>query len=125
MAKGRERHEQHQQALASLGRNLSRRARNACELCETRASLRVVEVAGNPEPEVDEDWAVLVCERCAGLIGGGQEDPNTLRFLETTMWSECPAVQLSAVRLLRGLDVVWARQALEGLYLDPELEERL
>lgn len=123
MAKGRDKHQANVAAVAALGRNLSRRARNRCELCETSTSLKVVEVAGSPEEEPTEEWALMLCERCEEAIGPkSQVDPNTLRFLETTMWSEVQPVQLTAVRLLRSLEAAWAQQALEGLYLDPEVE---
>lgn len=123
MAKGRDKHQAWQQAVAALGKNLSRRARSKCELCESSARLKVVEVDGNPHEEPDEDWAVLVCSACEALMGGDQQGP--VRFLESSMWSEVPPVQIAAVRALRSVDEPWAEAALEGLYLDPALEELL
>ena len=123
MAKGREKHQAHQAAVAALGKNLSRRARSRCELCESSDKLSVVEVDGSPHEDPDEDWAVLVCSGCASLIEGKPTGP--VRFLESVMWSELRCVQITAVRALRTIDEPWAEAALEGLYLDPEVEELL
>ena len=125
MAKGRDRYQAKQQALASLGRELSRRARNVCELSGEKTSLKVVEVAGGPE-EPEADWAVLVSEAVADAIGGGKLDPQAMRYLETAMWSELRPVQIAAVRLLDRLaadGVQWAREARDGLYLDEAVAE--
>jgi len=125
MARGRDRHDAHQAALSSLGRSLSRRARNACELCEVRSSLQVVEVEGGPDEPTGE-WALMLCTRCLEATSPKSRiDPSELRFLETTMWSEVRPVQIEAVRLLRRLDTPWARDALESLYLEPDLEALL
>ncbi|MBT3223876.1 MAG: phnA protein [Proteobacteria bacterium] len=126
MARGHDRHQAHQAALIGLGRNLSRRARSACELCEERTSLRPFEVEGGPEiPE--EDWAAMLCHRCAGVIEDKRlRDVHELRFLENTIWAEVRPVQILAVRLVKRLseaDVHWATELLENLYLDPEVEE--
>ena len=121
MARGRDKHDAHKAAVAALGKNLSRRARSQCELCEDRAPLKVVEVDGNPD-EPNEDWAVMICEPCEDALGGKARDTSRLRVLEGTMWSEVRPVQITAVRILRTLDESWARDALEGLYLDPEVE---
>ena len=44
MSKGRDKHHARLNAVAGLGRNLSRRARNHCELCGEGGSLKVIEV---------------------------------------------------------------------------------
>ena len=122
MAKGRDKYKAHQDALAALGRNLSRRARSRCELCGDREGLRPQGVAGGPADPV-EDWALLACPRCRSAIDGELGDPSTLRFLEEAMWSELRPAQIAAVRVLRSVDQPWAISALQGLYLDPEVED--
>lgn len=124
MAKGRDKHTAHQAAVAALGKNLSRRARSRCELCEDSGKLTVVEVAGGPD-DPSEDWAALICDRCIDLVAGKKVDVSALRFLESAMWSELRPVQILAVRALRSVDAAWAREANDGLYLDPEVEELL
>ena len=63
--------------VAALGKGLSRRARSKCEVCETSGSLHVTVVDGGDE--ICEEWALLLCERCARREGDGA----SLRFLET------------------------------------------
>lgn len=127
MARGRDVHQARLAATAALGRNLARRARNRCELCSEKTSLAVVEVLPLPE-EPDEEQAVIVCKRCAGLMAGKSADSGSIRFLEESVWSEQPPAQITAVRLVRGLaegGEDWAVRVMESLYLDPEIEARL
>lgn len=129
MARGRDRHDAHQAAVAGLGRSLSRRARNHCELCGADGSLKVVEVPPTfdaPDPE----RAAMFCERCMRAVEGGRgaPGPDELRFLAEAVWAEVLPVQLTAVRLARTLSaqgVVWATELCEGLYLDEDTEALL
>ncbi len=115
--------------VAGLGRALSRRARAHCELCGASGSLQVVEI----QPAFDEpdpDRALMACERCREAVSStrGHLPSNELRFLSDVVWSELLPVQLAAVRLLQRLQDdghAWAREVLEGLYLDPEVEALL
>ena len=128
MAKGRDKHKAREAAIAGLGRELARRARSRCELCSASGvSLKVVEVPpvdGPPDP----DRAAMICHACREGVEGGRLDldPDRWRFLETAIWSEIPAAQVLCARLARRLQddgVEWIRGALDGLYLDPEIEE--
>jgi protein PhnA len=111
-------------AIAALGRPLSRRAKSRCELCEDKSSLQVCEIDGNPDEEPTEDWALLLCPRCEALLEGSDQPIGTLRFLETACWSALRPVQITAVRLLRSLadEDVWVQDTLDGLYLEEEIE---
>jgi hypothetical protein len=127
MSKGREKHHARMAAVASLGRNLSRRARNHCELCGEGGSLKVIEVEPVLE-EPDEERAILVCPRCENALGKGRPDPMAMRFLETTIWAETRPAQIAAVRITRSLaadGVPWAADALDDLYLDEKMEALL
>jgi protein PhnA len=129
MARGHEQHKQRQEAIAALGRPLSRRARSRCELCEASGTrLTPFEVAPIPE-EPDPDRALMLCDRCLAGALGGRLDANEWRFLETSAWSELPPVQVQAVRLTRRLldelRADWAHDLLEMLYLPPEVEDWL
>ncbi len=129
MAKGYNQHKQRLGDVAALGRDLNRRARSRCELCGDRTSLVVVELPPAPE-DPDPDHAVMVCERCIPAVEGGpmRGSPDSLRFLAETIWSETPPVQIAAVRATRRLaddGVTWARDALETLFLDPDIEARV
>ncbi len=125
MSRGRDRHQAKLAAVQALGRPLNRRARSRCELCGASTSLKVVEVEGSPHDEPHEDWALMLCERCAGLHDARRLDASELRFLETAVWSELQPAQILAVRIVRKLadeGTGWASDVLEGLYLDPDLE---
>jgi len=125
MAKGRDKHKAHEAAVSALGRGIARRAKSACELCESGGSLKVFEVAGGPETP-DEEWAVMLCERCAEVhTEKRRHDAGELRFLEGVIWSELQPVQIAAVRITRRLaagGAEWAKDTLDGLYLDEDLE---
>ena len=126
MARALKDHQIRSGAVGMLGRALSRRARSCCELCGEKDELRPVEVAPLPE-EPDPDHALLACARCRlALLGGrGAPDPQSLRFLETAVWSDCAPAQVAAVRLagrLGSQNVHWARELVDGLYLDPVVE---
>ena len=127
MARGLEQHRQRRDAVAALGRALSRRAGSRCELCEASGvPLHPCEVPPLPEEPLAEQ-AVLLCGRCLGLAEGraGHGDPASLRFLELAAWSPVPPAQVMAVRLARRLAearVPWAMDLLDSLYLSPEVE---
>jgi len=127
MAKGREEHEARQWALQSFGKDLARRAKSKCELCEVAGEkLAIFEVPPVPS-EPDFDHCLLVCERCrsalegSGAVVGGEE----WRVLAQTVWSEMPAAQVAAVLLLKRLAATedWARETVEELYLDDEVAD--
>ena len=129
MATGHDKYYGRRSSADMLGRQLSRRARNRCELCRTSTSLFVFEV----EPvfiEPDPESAVMICERCKRAVENARKrvDPEELRFLMEAVWHEIPPIQIASVRLCRRLStdgVIWAAELLDGLYLDPEIEALL
>lgn len=128
MARGREAHEARQAQLMGLGKDLSRRAGSACELCGGRDAPRPQLVPPPDEPDLDN--TILACTPCRELLDGGRlpRDASDLRFLETAIWSEVAPAQIAAVRLLRrvaGSGVAWAAEADEALWLPEEVEARI
>lgn len=127
MSRGHELNKARKAAVDGLGRTLSRRARNRCELCGDQTSLQIVEVSPKQE-DPDPDRAVMVCARCAALATDELPPSTELRFLGEAMWSETLPVQVAAVRTMRKLAARgdgWAVTQLDGLYLEPEAEELL
>lgn len=127
MAKGREQYEARVAELQLLGKDLARRARSTCELCEkNREGLRIVEVPPAPKSP-DPGFCVLLCEECerAALAPGKAEKGEHWRCLAQSVWSEVPAVQVLAVRLLRALAETedWARETLDAVFLDEAIEK--
>ena len=125
MARRLDKHNAKRSALNALGTALNRRSKSKCELCLKSASLQVVAIPPLPEqPSVDA--AIFCCASCLPLTDNQKKLPESgeLRFLETAVWSEVRPVQIAAVRALRRLANAsdWAADALDSLYLDPEIE---
>lgn len=87
-----------------------------CPLCSADAPLTDFPVEGGPEGAV-----AAICDTCAEQIAG-TPDPNHWRGLASAMWSEDPAVQVLAARMLARLapEADWARDLADQLYLDDE-----
>lgn len=122
MARGRDEHLARQGQLNALGKALARRAKSVCELCEARESLQVVEVPPvENEPQLDN--CVLLCSACASqLEPAAKLDAQHWFCLNQSIWSEVPAVQVLAWRLLQRLATEsWAQDLLEQVYLEPEV----
>jgi protein PhnA len=108
-----------------LGKQLARRSHSSCELCGAReVPLSVFEVPPE-QPEPTADGALFLCGECRTPIDNPRQFTATRwHFLAESVWSDIPAVQVMAVRLLRRLSdtEAWAAAALEDLYLDDEIE---
>jgi hypothetical protein len=76
-------------------------------------------------PEPDVDAALLACTRCRDAIAGKRVELAELRFLEGAVWSELEPARLAAIRIARTLDVQWATDALDGLWIDDDLAAKL
>ncbi len=98
---------------------LAKRSGNQCELCEATEGLKVYEV---PPATGNMDDAILVCPKCLAQIEKKEElDSAHWQCLATSMWSEVPAVQVMAWRMLNRLrHESWAAEQLDMLYLDDE-----
>ncbi len=112
-------------ALQGIGKDLARRARSKCELTgASGVSLRPYEVPPvAAEPDIGR--TLLISEACHEVL----EFPKRLQgrewqCLAEMVWSELPAVQVVAWRMLHELAKRedWARDALDGVFLDEEVE---
>jgi len=96
---------------------LIERSGNACELCKSVGNLSVYTVP----PEDYTHNHILVCDACNAQLDSTVTDAQYWRFLTETMWSEVPAVQVLAWRILSRLkNEGWAADNLDMLYLDDE-----
>ncbi len=111
MAKGYDRHQERLGAIQLLGKDLARRAKRRCELCEGDGELRPHDTKPDGEPSLST--LVLSCARCRGLTTRPGGDPRELRFLETAVWHEHPQVATLAKEILSTVDADWARTTLE------------
>lgn len=123
MAKGYQANKERQEAIASFGKSISRRAGFCCEWCGSRENLRVWDY--RPEQEPEEDSLALLCGRCRELADGVRADGDELRSLRNALWSDVPAVAEGAARVLARCREVWVREAIEESMLDDALKAEL
>lgn len=99
---------------------LQSRSNSKCELCGAADGLAVFAVPPGADPGADQ--SVLICEICRSQIDSSDAvDVHHWRCLNESMWSQIPAVQVVAWRMLNRLrGEAWAREALDMLYLDDE-----
>ena len=99
---------------------LRQRSGNTCELCKSSQNLSVYEVP--PEDQANADNSILVCDTCLAQIEKKVELNNRhWTCLTESMWSEVPAVQVVAWRMLNRLrNESWAADSLDMLYLDED-----
>lgn len=104
----------------SIEESLKQRSDSKCELCNASDELEVYEVP--PEPKSSVDDSVLLCKVCKEQIENPEKvDVNHWRCLNDSMWSQVPAVQVVAWRMLTRLkDEGWPQDLLDMLYLDDE-----
>ena len=98
--------------------DLQARSGAKCELCVATANLTVYEVP--PKSTGGVDGSLLGCETCIGQIENPDTvDANHWRCLNDSMWSEHPAVQVVAWRMLSRLKSEgWPQDLLDMMYLD-------
>lgn len=126
MAKGYELHQARMMALQGMGKDLARRAKSRCELTGAAGvPLRAYEIPPVPE-DPDIERTLLISQECHEML----ECPGHLagrhwQCLAEAVWSEMPAVQVVAWRMLNELAKRedWAREVLDEVFLDPEVEE--
>ncbi len=99
---------------------LRERSDSKCELCGATEALSTYEVP--PESDGSADQCVLLCDTCRGQIEHPEQvDVNHWRCLNDSMWSQVPAVQVMAWRMLSRLSAEgWPQELLDMLYLDEE-----
>jgi len=85
----------------------------ACDLCGSENGLQDYVVA-------PKDETITICETCASSIEDPTADAKHWNCLHDSMWSENPAVQVVAYRLLTKLG---AQDQLDMLYLEDDVKE--
>jgi protein PhnA len=101
---------------------LLQRCDSKCELCASDSNLMVYAVPPVDEPDVTH--SIMICELCNAQINAPEKmDANHWRCLSGSMWSQVPAVQVMAWRLLQRLSAEgWAQDLLDTFYLDEETQ---
>jgi protein PhnA len=104
----------------SLSKKLHDRSNSKCELCTSIEGVTVYQVPPTSEGTMDD--SILICSTCKDQI----ENPDTMdanhwRCLNESMWSEIPAVQIMAWRMLTRLrSEGWPQDLIDMLYFDEE-----
>lgn len=107
----------------SLDKKLAERSGEKCELCTATTGLSAYTIEpGNPK---NNDENIVVCSTCLSQIKDASTmDANHWRCLNDSMWSEVPAVQVVAWRMLNRLKAEgWPQDLLDMMYLDEETLE--
>ncbi len=99
---------------------LAIRSGNQCELCKSSEGLKLFEVP--PQHGLSADTSIMICPKCLAQIEKKEAlDSDHWKCLAETMWSEVPAVQVTAWRMLNRLrNESWASESLDMLYLTDE-----
>lgn len=105
----------------SVEQILIERSEESCELCSSKESLEVYGVG--PDSDGSPEQSALLCAVCREQLEDEQTpDENHWRCLNDSMWSQIPAVQVLAWRMLTRLSVTgWARDLLDMLYLEDDV----
>lgn len=109
----------------SIETELQARSGSKCELCGATEELSVYEIPASPDSGTDS--CLLICTTCSEQIEDpARVDANHWRCLNDSMWSQVPAVQVMAWRMLTRLSADemtggWSQDLLDMLYLDDEL----
>jgi len=104
----------------TLELELQARSAAACELCAAKEDLGTYTVP--PATQASSKDSLLACRTCRDqLKDETQIDVHHWRCLNESMWSEVPAVQVVAWRMLKRLaSEGWPQDLLDMLYLDDE-----
>jgi len=96
------------------------RSESKCELCGSTDNIQLYEV--QPQDNSNAENSMMACSKCVAQIDKKAELNNEhWKCLTESMWSEVPAVQVTAWRMLNRLRTEsWAADLLDMLYLDDE-----
>ena len=100
--------------------DLHSRSGSACELCANSENLSAYEVPPHSDGNTEE--SLLACDICIDQINNPDKvDVNHWRCLNDSMWSQVPAVQVMAWRMLTRLSAQgWPQELLDMMYLDDQ-----
>ncbi len=104
----------------NIERELHKRSGSVCELSGETENLKVYEVPKSPRTGLDSH--ILISQTCLEQIENPEKmNPNHWRCLNDSMWSEIPAVQVMAWRMLSRLKSEgWPQDLLDMLYIDED-----
>jgi len=107
----------------TIEQTLLQRCDSKCELCANETPLSVHSVPPTGDNSVDK--SIMLCETCLNQIENPDNiEVNHWRCLNDSMWSQVPAVQVMAWRMLKRLSTEpWAQDLLDMLYLEDDIKQ--
>ena len=108
--------------MSVINRKLNLRSNSTCELCTSPDKLQTYNLPPVSDKGPELEKSILVCESCHTQIEDPEAmDENHWRCLNDSMWSEFPAVQVMAWRMLHRLKKFgWSQEMLDMMYFDEE-----
>jgi len=105
----------------SIESELQTRSESRCELCGASDQLAMYDIPSSPVDGVDA--CLLVCDTCRDQIENPDSvDANHWRCLNDSMWSQLPAVQVMAWRMLNRMKGEgWPQDLLDMMYLEDDV----
>jgi len=105
----------------SIETELQTRSECKCELCGATEELAVYEIPASPNDGADA--CLLACQTCRDQIENPDHvDANHWRCLNDAMWSQVPAVQVVAWRMLNRLKGEgWPQDLLDMMCLEDDV----
>ena len=105
----------------NIEKELLNRSESKCELCGANDDLKVYLVP--PKSIENTDNCTLLCSSCLEQIENPEKsDINHWRCLNDSMWSQTPAVQVMAWRILNSIKAEgWPQDLLDMLYLEEDV----
>lgn len=106
----------------SLEKELQERSGNVCESCGSTDNLQVHTVS--PKNDLNADHSIYACGTCVDQINNPDNtDPNHWRCLNDSMWSQVPAMQVVAWRMLTRLKGEgWPVDLLDMMYMEDDVK---
>jgi len=106
----------------SLEKALLERSEGKCELCASTDDLAAYDVPSSPDSGVDT--SIYACGTCREqLADADKADSNHWRCLNDSMWSQVPAVQVVAWRMLSQLRAEgWSQDLSDMMYLEDDIK---
>jgi len=124
MSKASEKHKARLNELSSFGKNLARRSKSHCELCDAHGMKLVVHEVPPVAKDPEFDHCIFICENCQEQI----EKPKAMNIshwhcLHSSIWSEVPAVKAMAVLMAKRIagQADFAEELLDQIYLEEDM----
>ena len=123
MPKGHQGNKKRLEAIDAFAKSIGRRARTACEWCESKEDLQVWDFQPDIPPNMDT--LAMLCRNCRELAKGKKARPGELRSIRNGLWSNIPAVAEGAGEVLVRCNEPWVRDAIDQSFMDNGIKMQL